>query len=535
MPTIQFINVNARKTFYVVFDTSPHHTAYFEIIVSLTLNASQNIHDLKINREELANQLTGAIGWVASQPLLFSEKLTTPKQIVFGFAKLPQVIHALSSLINDVSQGNVVFEEKYRPIYNQLCEFLNLEKFKKNLTPVAKLPSSYIKLDRLLEKKTNVNIAKSTHQVTMVEKLCKPYKHASKKNSVGFIKNTADRQGKIAEIEAANAAHYRFFLGHDRAPKVKAVFDQQKLRRGIYSEAIEGFISFDDCLKKKYIQEKLKLIQNHKNITNQLNDFIQYIYHLDYSSLVEHGILEMLVCSYAYEENDLHGGNWGFDSRGHVVRIDFDQSLWPLTCKYANISNAVRFKLYDLPRPREAFLIHEHDIREFPSLTYAKPCNWIFSAGLLKQAQQLFGANYNLLAKVINDLKKNPHFEERKWAAFLKLIILPAELNKNIYSNFIGNPKSVKKYTEHLQTRIKQFKNILLLMPEFQAFLKNKSHDSMVKIIKDIKEDNEHAMKDKLKPPRLQLNIDEVVTNYKLLLYELDMRQAQNVNLAWRR
>ena len=141
------------------------------------------------------------------------------------------------------------------------------------------------------------NAPKPSHNAEKVKKADKPEIEILKKEESGR---------RITEIEAFNGMCYRLLL-NDRTPKVRSVHNNQSDRFGVISRAIDNFQSLHDY----YLKEKKKI------------GFMRSPLQQD---LVKSGIGRILGAAYTEEENDLHGGNIGYDPINiRSYKIDHDK------------------------------------------------------------------------------------------------------------------------------------------------------------------------------------------------------------------
>jgi hypothetical protein len=214
-------------------------------------------------------------------------------------------------------------------------------------------------------------------------------------------------------------------------------------------------------------------------------------------------------------ENDLHPGNWGFDVDKNLIRMDFDRSLWPLSCKYLKqmpqevtfFEKAILNKHLAI-KPADAFVITAEDIINFPDLSDAKPTCWVT------------GNRYNVTFEYLSELKNNDDFIKLKWKYFLKSILITDEIVVEIFSGYIGSPKTSAKFSNHLKERIKKLEEVLLTIPQFCEYVKNNP-----KVIDElVAEFNEYNSNVKDKRKDLRINIDEVKKTYAEIVTSIESK-----------
>lgn len=237
-----------------------------------------------------------------------------------------------------------------------------------------------------------------------------------------YIYKKFTKKRKISEVESFSAALFRLTLGPDRASHIK-----DTNRNGVLIQKISAFT--DGLATRKSDDE-----------------------------LINSGFVEMSVASYVFEETDLHEGNWGVDESGNVVRIDFDGSLWPLTSKYKGFAPKKHEPFPLTTSPEQAFVVSSQDLIQFPLLLNATPQQWLMHT---------------------ERFKEKPAFIERKWAAFLKHILLHQQpVLTDIAGAYFGSEKARQKYRDHVNQRLASIKTRLMELPEFVEYIQ--SHPTIV-------------------------------------------------------
>lgn len=207
---------------------------------------------------------------------------------------------------------------------------------------------------------------------------------------------------------------------------------------------------------------------------------------------------ELLVYSYFFEENDLHGYNWGLNSEFDIpARIDFNQTTWPIMYKTFDIDAAEVYEKTGscepeiaFPNSEEAFII---DIRNLPSLAMTRPMNWIDQD---LEFRKLLAAGFDYNA-----------FQLAKFNALLKLVLLPPASFTNIGNAFFVIDAELRgAFVNRYKNRQQKLKNALLKMPEFRAYM---LHNKNIKIVCDNIIKDFQAYNLSLKDDKAKLTIDD--------------------------
>lgn len=233
-------------------------------------------------------------------------------------------------------------------------------------------------------------------------------------------------RNKITEIEALSATYFQLLMGPDHVPDTESAYllvDKRPIRIGVISKTIEKFTP-----AWRYRKD-------------------------DQETLIKAGIVPALIFSYVLEEDDMNDGNWGFDKKGKISRIDFGRCFWPLTCKYVNFPPTRQTGNWFLGiclSPIKAFSITTYDLLNFPDIKDATPHRWW----------------------VNEEIKNNPAFCKEKWKYFLKAILLHDQtVLTEIAATYLGSEKAKNLYPQHFNDRLKDLKEKLIALPAFQDYL----------------------------------------------------------------
>lgn len=247
-----------------------------------------------------------------------------------------------------------------------------------------------------------------------------------------FISKENPARRSISELEAFNGYCYRLLLGN-RHPQVMPSHGKRGNKKSHLSKWDDKFESLQDRYKR----------------TGSFPTS---------EELLKGQVSKVWAAAYVEEENDLHGGNYGIGANGFCVKLDDDQSTWPLTSKYKGIDPEKGCpELKYSVAPVKSFPVTARDILNLPNLQDAKPRNWLNTAD-----SQKVDTNYFV---------NNKKFIEEKYYMFLKRILMPKEAYKAIGVATISSEKKRKEFVEHKCNKTEELKTVLLSMPEFQQYV----------------------------------------------------------------
>lgn len=306
---------------------------------------------------------------------------------------------------------------------------------KLKVRPIAKIHFTYIETQKKLLNDNNT----STNNLSVDEegKLAKTSSHSHDKNS---------------EYEAANAQLGRLYLGPDRAPDVEPRYKENNERAGVSMEHWPNLESLGARIANTF---KEQLNKQTKDRGQEFNIAFSQEFADD---LVNNGMVDVMVFNYFSQEWDGHFENIVFNNEGKVSRIDFDVTTAPLVKKW-NLAVAGTEKFLGC-RAEDASPITAAEIRDhFAVPQQVKPSRWIDKGGATPDGE------HPELAKKI---EASPKYKEKKYRAFLKLILIPEEDIKFIAENYIGKEKHQKIWSEHLLERQAKFNEELPKIDEFR-------------------------------------------------------------------
>jgi hypothetical protein len=241
------------------------------------------------------------------------------------------------------------------------------------------------------------------------------------------------------------------------------------------------------CMTEKHLLEFYKELYEGQNISK--DDLKKY--------RKIKGLAYVLMLSYIFKEDDLHQNNFSTDG----YRIDFDMSLWPLLYDFKDSNIYVYFARRPLPG---SFDISKHDILAFPNIKTSKPSYWptqkmnvassnnVVAEAAANVVMKLVPNSSNLYSAETNAryrrLEKHPVFIYHKFAALLKFIVTDADHYRNIAllhmreDRLFEGKSVIERLTQSQAERIQHFKDLLVKLPEFAAFVK-KNGDKIIAII----------------------------------------------------
>ncbi len=307
---------------------------------------------------------------------------------------------------------------------------------------------------------------------------------------VYFKRNPTSRS--ISEIEAYNALCYRMYIRHS---KVKSGVDQNGKRTGLFSTKLEGFISVYDY------------------VTTQNNNIP-----LKKKLLLDAEFAKILAASYAEKEYDLHPKNYGLMPvvvngvrKLCFVKIDDDQTAWPLTSKYN--SKDPRKLIFDhLKTPEASFPVSAIDLDYFPMLNDAMPNHWCTYANQEKIFDQrdLFSLYYD------------DEFIKQKYFTWLKRILIPNDAYVSAAQATLRSTNKQQKFSQEKCNRTEELKSELLGLQSFQDYVVNNPH-VIDEICAEFTEFNREEQK------YMQINIEEVRNNFTRIKNEVKQRKNDDL------
>lgn len=310
---------------------------------------------------------------------------------------------------------------------------IELEKIKqdllKTLTPATKLAKKQKRIEHYKDSEQQIvhpkGVPEALHSVKRIVRI----KDNVPKEEV--LKNHPAGR-KIIEIETFSGICYRLLL-NDRAPKVRTVVNDEGENIGNISRLLPNAQSIHDYY-----------VSHGNTFPDKVN-------------LIRAGIGRILAAAYCEEENDLHGGNIIYDEtipgQKKTYKIDHDQSLWPITAKYAN--EELRYVT-----PVTAFPITQYDLNHFPFLRNAKPRNFLEPTLLTKLKLADLGIELkNLLIK-------------DAFTVLLKKAVITESMYEAIAEASISNERLKKRLVNHQTTRSQLLKEQLLQNATFLLFIR---------------------------------------------------------------
>ncbi|CDZ77861.1 Subversion of eukaryotic vesicle trafficking A [Legionella massiliensis] len=346
---------------------------------------------------------------------------------ITGARKIASVIHLMCQQRSYIRQQNTQ-------------EFIQLKRLAQTLTSqiITRPPPAKSKNIAAYEVVHDSNemqrgTASAAHQTS---------KLAKKGHRAEEVFKQAEADRNIIDIEAFNGICYRLLL-NEQTPKVRAIHDSSGKRLGLISRSIDNFRSLHDYYKAK------------KARYGRFRSPPQ-------ADLIEARIGRILAAAYFGEENDLHGGNIGYDPINLLsYKIDHDQATWPFTSKYRNanpqkIVEKTTRRAHGI-RPVDAFPITQRDISNFPHLTDAKPNNF---------PDRSDSAVLNLTR-----IEENEDFIYDAFSIFLKAALTTKQVYSNIANATIRSEKLRERLVNHKTERSELLKTELIQNEKFAKFV----------------------------------------------------------------
>ncbi len=200
--------------------------------------------------------------------------------------------------------------------------------------------------------------------------------------------------------------------------------------------------------------------------------------------LIKAEIGKIWAAAYCEEENDLHGGNYGFGFKEKVmVYMDMGQATFPISATYAGFDPQVKDE--KLPAaPIDAFPVTERDILNFPKLTDAKPNHWPDRSDRAKDDKHQERAIFK-----VEDYIHRPEIIDQKYYIFLKRILFDKSEYESLAKLTISNEEMRENVAAHKNNKTAELKNVLSKIPEFTQFIV-KNPGASKQIIEELNEYN---------------------------------------------
>jgi len=321
--------------------------------------------------------------------------------------------------------------------------------------PLRPLAYKHKKITGIVTEGSGVVRSESVHAVQKARKTSHPGK-------LRYLKPYKQNQlvRGTHEIEAASADIYRYLLGPHRAPKSRAVVGHAALSGVLSTEVTGGFTAFSDFFKK--------------NLGNDVS-------HISASDLSSRGFGSLLAANYLMQENDCHWGNFGFNGEGKLSRIDFDQSMAPVTFPSQSAADfSIADSAHDL-----LHLTHPEDFKPYNSPLY------------LGQGETTeFDFRNTPLGKDLAVIEDNdPSFQMDKWKTIVKAGLLSLDMIKKIFSAHLSEQADIDLYASLLYDRFQTIKNTMMKLPEFEAFFSRHGAEMIAEVEREVDEYNQEFNK----------------------------------------
>ncbi len=339
-------------------------------------------------------------------------------------------------------------------------ELTKHEKTKRSSRPQGVFPPSPLaykhkKITGIVTEGSEVVRERAVHKVRKARKISHPAK-------LRYLKPYGQEQlsSGTHEIEAASADIYRYLLGPHRAPKSRAVVGHAALSGVLSTEVTGGFTAFSDFIDKDLEGDPSRVSA---------------------SDLSSRGFGSLLAANYLMQENDCHWGNFGFNGEGKLSRIDFDQSMAPVTFPS---HNAVDFLIADSTHDL-LHLTHPEDFKPYNSPLY-----------LAQGKTTEFDFRNTPLGKDLAAIEDNdPSFQMDKWKTIVKAGLLSLDMIKKIFSAHLSEQADIDLYASLLYDRFQTIKNTMMKLPEFEAFFSRQGAEMIAEVEREVDEYNQEFNK----------------------------------------
>ncbi len=320
-------------------------------------------------------------------------------------------------------------------------------------------------------------------------------------------KEISDKRKEIEKQFNAFNDSETFVIVEEGVPSTNADDEARRLQKELKKHNLKTQKLLNEFDEKKQ-QLELKQI----NLVRKKNKFFEntYIKHKiapeDFNKYrIIKGLSNALTPRWIYIEDDFHRNN--FNKYG--LGIDFDMSFWPLFNDYKNKRLSDRV----LRNPGLHHLIVSiNDIINFPDTENFLPYFWPTSqtksasisstTNIIKSVQSMLGLpdnNYEIKDnELFKQLKNHPVFKYHKYVNMTKCILTSTHIirqnaEKHIPPDIIHIFNGKKDYLiNHFinlhESRVKAFKNALILIPEFHEFFIENYEKIAEEFVKDLKE-----------------------------------------------
>ncbi len=372
----------------------------------------------------------------------------------FTFKNRTSILKILDTLKKDypeVYQSNLKLDKYYKSVKRSQKKLLKLRRKKS-----AQGDLSYIFPEDFKERAEPVS--GSINEVFKLKLSKEEAKKLGFKSYDAYFKyepNLVD--GHSNEYQAVSAALFELFLGSDRVPVTRVVYDEQGIRKGTISEALldwkplSKFIeekaneNIKNEIKKKKISAGYPWFPTYSYLSDEQRDFSRKWYYPEEMAqkLVNDGLIDVYVVNYFLANRDAHFDNVGYHN-GKIGAIDFDKVL-ALIFNWRIDKNSKKDVIAE-------WKIDSKDIGNgFVNPTIANPPRWLNTRGF--SYDNAFNSGHDTTPALAKRLSKAEKYFDKQFFSFLKIIVTPLDDIKNCITSFEKNKKHQDKIYEYLKNR----------------------------------------------------------------------------------
>lgn len=222
----------------------------------------------------------------------------------------------------------------------------------------------------------------------------------------------------------------------------------------------------------------------HGTLSKQVTGYVpaELVDRLDVTTLSKRDFASLVCATFVLGDDDSHDGNWGFDSAGRIVRIDYDRFGFHDTARFKGLQDAY-YRLEDLKKfpnscfdRRYALQITPEDINNFPLLVHYRPSNWFYEGN----------GGYEYVKIKFAELSRDSDFKKWKWFYFTKMLLID---NRQFQYHANVNCLTQDFADEIYHDSRKRFRNLMLALsrcPEYLEYLENISESDIQELHQEL-------------------------------------------------